>query len=87
MMLAFDALVRGRVIYVGAHDMPMRVPQGRCRVETHAGFVSLSWVDESEARTAVLKVDDFEEYLEAGALLVTDAAQIRRRPKVPKECA
>ena len=84
-MLAFDALVRGRVIYAGAHNVSMRVPHGRCRVEAHAGFVSLSWVEEREERqerTAVLTAVDFEEYLEAGALLITDPAQIRQRHKL-----
>jgi hypothetical protein len=80
-MLAFDALVRGRVVYE-AHNVPMRVPQGHCKVEAHEGFVSLSWMEDGQEHTAVLKVAEFEAYLEGGALLITDPAQIRRSAKV-----
>ena len=43
-MLVFDALVRGRVMYEVADGPPERIPMGRCRVETHEGFVSLTSV-------------------------------------------
>lgn len=78
-MLKFDALVRGRVIYEGPEQQALRVPQGRCSVEAHQGFVWLRWVEEGVARSAMLKADAFEVALEAGALLITDASQLRAR--------
>ena len=41
-MLAFDALVRGRVTE-SSQGVAVVVPRGRCKVETHEGIVSLSW--------------------------------------------
>ena len=77
-MLAFDALVRGRVIYDAADGAPDRVPEGHCRVEAHEGFVSLAWVEEEGTRSATLSAEQFEDYLEAGAIIVLDASQLAR---------
>ena len=77
-MLAFDALVRGRVTYEVADGPPTRIPVGRCKVEAHEGFVSLSWSDAQWTHSATLSSERFETYLEAGAILILDAAQIDR---------
>ncbi len=76
-MLKFDALVRGRVFYEGSDSQPVRMPQGRCLVEAYQGFVSLTWAEEVGPCTAVLNADAFETALEAGAILITDASQLR----------
>jgi hypothetical protein len=77
-MLAFDALVRGRVIFSAPEGAPDRVPEGHCRVEAHEGFVSLAWAEEDGTRSATLPAERFEEYLEAGAIVVLDASQLAR---------
>jgi hypothetical protein len=79
-MLAFDALVRGRVTE-SSQGMAVVVPRGRCKVETHdgIGIVSLSWTTETGgAESVVLTAQRFEEHLEAGAILIVNAAQICR---------
>ena len=81
-MLAFDALVRGRVTCEVAGGPPERVPEGHCRVEAHEGFVSLTWSDEEGTRSATLTAARFEDYLEAGAIGVLDASQLAR-PRAP----
>ena len=81
-MLAFDALVRGRVTYEVAGGPPARIPTGHCRVEAHEGFVSVSWPHEDCTRSAKMRSSQFEEWLEAGAVLVLDAAQLAH-PRVP----
>lgn len=76
-VLKFDALVRGRIVYDGPDHQPSRVPQGRCSVEAYQGVVSLTWVEEGLVRQARLKPEAFELALEAGALQITDASQLR----------
>jgi hypothetical protein len=71
-MLAFDALVRGRVTYEVAGP-PVHIPQGRCRVQPHEGFVSLLWSENEWTHSATLTAARFEESLEAGAVVVLDA--------------
>lgn len=87
-MLKFDALVRRRVFYEGSDGQPSRIPEGRCLVEAYQGFVSLTWVEEVGPRTAVLNAAAFESALETGAILITDASQLRpcpsRRERIPK---
>lgn len=78
-MLAFDVLVRGRVTYEVAGGGSARIPQGRCRVEAHEGFVSLAWADGAWRHSASLTAQRFEDYLEAGAILVLDPAQLRHQ--------
>ena len=77
-MMAFDALVRGHVTHEVADGPPARIPMGRCKVETHEGFVSLSWSDTHWTHSATLSTERFEDCLEAGAILILDAAQIDR---------
>lgn len=77
-MLVFDALVRGRVTYEVADGPPIRVPQGHCRVQAHEGFVSLSWSEDKWTNSATLTAERFWEYLDSGAILVLDAAQLGR---------
>ena len=75
-MLAFDALVRGRVTE-SSQGVAVVVPRGRCKVETHEGIVSLSWINRiGGTQSVVLTAQRFEEHLEAGAILIVDAAQI-----------
>lgn len=78
-MLAFDCLVRGRLIE-SVDRVPTAVPRGRCKVEVHEGFVSLRWATENGAvGSVVMKADRLEAYLEAGALLIVDPAQLCSR--------
>ena len=77
-MLAFDALVRGRVTYEVAGP-PVRIPQGHCRVQPHEGFVSLMWSEDEWTHSATLTAARFEESLEAGAVVVLDAVQLAHR--------
>ena len=77
-MLAFDALVRGRVTYEVAGGPAERVPEGHCRVEAHEGFVSLTWSVGDGTRSATLTAARFDEYLDAGAIIVLDASQMAR---------
>lgn len=75
-MLAFDALVRGRVI-VNSRGIAVVVPRGRCKVETHEGIVSLSWTtDDAHTESTILTGPGFEKHLESGAILIVDAAQV-----------
>lgn len=75
-MLIFDALVRGRVTE-SSQGVDVLVPRGRCKVETHEGFVSLSWnTDNGGTEGVVVTGLRFEEHLEAGAILIVNAAQI-----------
>lgn len=78
--MAFDVLVRGRLIEI-ERDVPTVVPRGRCTVEAREGFVRLSWLDQDRNEQGVtLAAQRFEEYLEAGAIIIVDAAQISVRP-------
>lgn len=77
-MLAFDALVRGRVDYDVAEGRPAPVPAGHCRVEAHGGFVSLEWSDGQRSHSATVTAARFEAYLKAGSIVVLDAAQLAR---------
>jgi hypothetical protein len=81
-MLAFDALVRGRVTYEVAGGPPARIPTGHCRVEAHEGFVCVSWLHEDCTCSATMRSRQFEQWLVAGAVVVLDAAQIAH-PRVP----
>jgi hypothetical protein len=81
-MLAFDALVRGRVTVEVAGGPPARIPTGHCRVETHEGFVRVSWPDENCTRSATMRFSQFEKWLEAGGVVVLDAAQLAH-PRLP----
>lgn len=75
-MLVFDALVRGRVT-AGSEGPAVLVPRGRCRVQTHEGIVSVSWTaDTGRTESVVMTGPRFEEHLEAGAILILDAAQV-----------
>jgi hypothetical protein len=78
-MLSFDALVRGRVKYDGEQGPGSRVPPGRCTVQAHEGVVSLTWSEEGLERSATLSAQQFEEYLEGGAILIVDSAQLAHR--------
>jgi len=75
-MLVFDALVRGRVMYEIADGPPERIPMGRCRVETHEGFVSLTWTDKEWTRSTTMSPARFAEWLGTGAVVVVNAAQL-----------
>lgn len=72
-MLSFDALVRGRVTYEGEHGEQMRVPLGACTVAAYEGFVSLAWTEGGCGHSAVLSVHEFEEFLEARAVVIVDS--------------
>ena len=75
-MLAFDGLVRGR-LKESVDGVPVAVPRGRCKVEVHEGIVSLTWTTESgKVDSVVMKADRLEGYLEAGALMIIDPAQL-----------
>ena len=75
-MLVFDALVRGRVSVISS-ETALVVPRGRRKVETHEGIVSLTWTTETgDAESVVLTAQRFEEHLEAGAILIVNAAQV-----------
>ena len=75
-MLAFDALVRGRVTYGVLDGHPARIPPGRCRVETHEGFVSLTWTDKVWTRSTTMSPVRFAEWLGTGAVVVVNAGQL-----------
>ena len=75
--MRFDALVRTRLTET-VDDLPVSVPRGRCRVQTDQGGMSLSWHDEGGTPYSVMiAAERFERHLEAGAILIVDAAQIR----------
>lgn len=75
-MLAFDGLVRGRLIEI-VDGLTVVVPQGRCRVQIHEGLVSVSWTREgAKAGSVLLKAHRLEEYLDAGVILMIDPAQL-----------
>lgn len=74
--MGFDALVRTRLTET-VDDLPVSVPRGRCRVHTDPAGMSLSWHDEGGASYSVMMAaEQFERHLEAGAILIVDAAQI-----------
>ena len=74
--MGFDALVRARLTET-MDDLPVSVPRGRCRVKTQQGGMSLSWHDEGgHSYSVVMAAGQFERHLEAGAILIVDAAQI-----------
>lgn len=74
--MGFDALVRTRLTET-VDDLPVSVPRGRCRVQTERGEMSLSWHDEGgHSYSVVMAAERFERHLEAGAILIVDAAQI-----------
>jgi len=78
-MVAFDGLVRGRLTEA-VGGVPVVVPRGRCWVEIHEGIVSLSWTaDNGKAGSVLLQAHRLEEYLEAGAILIIDPAQLCSR--------
>jgi hypothetical protein len=56
----------------------IRVPMGRCKVEAHERFASLSGSDTHWTHSATLSTERFEDGLEAGAILILDAAHIDR---------
>ena len=60
-MTAFDALVRGHVTHEVADGPPARIPMGRCKVEAHEGFISLSWSDTQWTHSATLSIERFED--------------------------
>jgi hypothetical protein len=66
------------VTYEVAIGPPVRIPTGRCKVEAHEGFVSLSWSGSRWTHSATLSTERFDNCLEAGASLILDAAQIHR---------
>jgi len=75
-MLAFDALVRGRLTERAGSE-PVEVPRGHCKVETHEGVVSLVWeADDGEAHSVTLAAGRFERHLDSGAIVILDAAQL-----------
>jgi hypothetical protein len=75
--MGFDALVRTRLTET-VDDLPVSVPRGRCRVQTAQDGMSLSWHDEGGTSYSVMMAAErFERHLEAGAILIVDAAQIR----------
>jgi hypothetical protein len=46
-------------------------------VEIHEGIVSLSWTaDNGKAASVLLRAHRLEEYLESGAILIIDPAQL-----------
>ena len=77
-MPKFDVLVRRRVAYNGHGHSQELIPTGRCVAEVSHGFVCLTWVDEQAEKNAVLTYIDFEAALDAGAILITDSAQLRQ---------
>lgn len=72
-MRAFDALVQGRLNFAGPDGVPLRIPRGRCTIEAHVGYASVSWTDGGLERTVVIAARQFEEHLESGAVLIVDA--------------
>lgn len=75
-MLAFDVLVRGRLTET-VDGLPVQVQRGRCRARAQQGGMSLLWYDEvGGSHSIVMASERFERHLEAGAILIVDAAQI-----------
>lgn len=76
-MVKFDVLICGRLKET-AHGATVVVPRGHCQVQAHEGFVSLAWVTETGGpQRATLPAHRFAEHLEAGAIVIVDAAQLR----------
>ena len=74
--MGFDALVRARLTET-VDELPVSVPRGRCRVKTERDGMSLSWHDEGGSSYSVMiAAERFERHLEAGTILIVDAAQI-----------
>lgn len=77
-MMAFDVLVRGRVAYEAGCGATARIPMGHCRVAAHKTFVSVEWRHERGASSTIVTSAEFEEWLQSGAVMVLDAAQLAR---------
>ena len=78
-MVNFEVLVCGRLKEVADGGLVV-VPRGHCRVQAHEGFVSLAWLTEGGgAHSVTMSSHRFAEHLEAGAIVIVDAAQLRER--------
>lgn len=76
-MVKFDVLVCGR-LKESTDGVAFVVPRGHCRVQAHEGFVSLAWATETGgSQSATITAHRFAEHLEAGAIVIVDAAQLR----------
>lgn len=75
-MVRFDALVQQCVKGEGEQGGEERIPRGHCRVQSRQGFVSVSWHEDERERHALLSASRFERCLEAGTIVIVDAAQI-----------
>lgn len=77
-MVEFDVLICGRLKET-AEGEHVVVPRGHCRVQAHEGFVSLAWLAETGNASATVPARRFAEHLEAGAIVIVDAAQLREQ--------
>ena len=76
-MIKFDVLICGRLKET-ADGTAVVVPRGHCQVQAHEGFVSLAWLTETGcSQSATIPAHRFAEHLEAGAIVIVDAAQLR----------
>jgi hypothetical protein len=75
-MFAFDVLVRARLTET-VDGLPVSVQRGRCRAQLGPAGMSLRWHDETGHGHRILIANErFERHLEAGAIVIVDAAQI-----------
>ena len=78
-MVKFDVLICGRLKET-TEGASVVVPRGHCQVQAHEGFVSLAWLTESgTSQSATIPARRFAEHLEAGTIVIVDAAQLRER--------
>ena len=78
-MVKFDVLICVRLKET-ADGAPVVVPRGHCQVQAHEGLVSLAWCTEAEGpRSAMMGSRRFARHLEAGAIVIVDAAQLWER--------
>lgn len=76
-MVEFDVLIRGR-LKESTDGMSVVVPRGHCRVQAHDGFVNLAWPTAGgNSESATVPARRFAEHLEAGAIVIVDAGQLR----------
>ena len=79
-MVKFEVLICGRLKETAESGGPVVVPRGHCQVQAHEGFVSLAWLTEAgSSQSATISAHRFAEHLEAGAIVIVDAAQLRER--------
>ena len=80
-MVKFDVIVRGRLAETAC---TAAVPRGHCQAEAGEGDVRLSWRTETGGLDSVtIPAHRFEEHLQAGAIVIVDAAQLREPHDLP----